>query len=100
MNQYVSANKEVSFGLHGGGIDNSAPRASLRTEKALLFLQSANLNLSLMVGNKCMLPSTPFDPNAYAKNAFKCGLATSDSDIKKECDRGAWKAGDTPVEAP
>jgi hypothetical protein len=90
MEQYTSNMKDVSFGLFGAPTDNSAPREGNRLARAQVYMMAAHANLDLMIAAKCKLPDAPVNPDAYQKDSFKCGTATTNEDIEKACNRSGW----------
>lgn len=79
--------------------DNSAPRAALREAKTANSLALIQLNLQLMVINKCPARTKPLDPNFYFGDAAECStqLLRGNKDTAA-CNLKDWKGLGTSSE--
>lgn len=92
MAEYEGGSKQLSYYAFGYS-SRSAPQATqLATEKAntLALMQ---LNLALMAGSRCPLPTRPASEGDYALPALECataGLQGAEAERDLKCDRSKW----------
>jgi len=91
---YVANLKALSYETFAAGTARSAPQATqLATEKAntLALIQ---LNLDLIIANRCPAPTAPVSTVTYAEGALTCALAEMKGEADKDakCNRDTWKS--------
>lgn len=85
------SNKLIALENAQGIGDNSAVRAQLEEAKIANYLHRMELNLALMIQNKCAVPKEPFTSGDYLENALKCSMEQIKGNFKSpECDLDKW----------
>jgi hypothetical protein len=97
------SNKLIALTDAEGIGDNSAARAQLQEAQIANYLRRIELNLTLMIQNKCAVPKEPFTTSDYLENALKCSTEQINGNYKSpECDLDKWSKHPEakPVAAP
>jgi hypothetical protein len=94
-------NKLIAMQSAEGVADNSAVRKQMQEAIISNYLLRIEINLTLMIQNKCTVPQEPFTPGDYMSNALNCNLETMKGNYKSpSCDLETWTkqpAADPPA---
>jgi len=88
---YELASKEASYDLNEARTANSAMQATQMDLEANNWLLVKQMDLTLIIQNKCAVPSEPVFADEYALPAAKCGLTElSRQQHPPECNMATW----------
>ncbi|MEN2991098.1 hypothetical protein WG926_22490 [Tistrella sp. BH-R2-4] len=91
MEAYENQGKLMSMAQAETAVDNSVYRAINTAMKVNNWQLSRQMNLTLMIQNKCPLPGDPVWLNDYSLNATECQIEMIKGNYKAtECDMGKW----------